>query len=99
MQRTQIYLPEELRKEIDRLRKDTDESLAEYVRKATQKRVHEEKKKKVDLKKLADKVIGSLKIDEKTANRWIKEIREERRLEDEHWEKRWNQAVSRIKKN
>ena len=99
MQRTQIYLPEELRKEIDRLRKDTDESLAEYVRKATQKRVQEEKKKKIDLKKLADEVIGSLKIDKKTANRWIKEIREERRLEDEHWEKRWNQAVSRIKEN
>ncbi|MBI4039166.1 hypothetical protein HY384_04395 [Candidatus Daviesbacteria bacterium] len=99
MQRTQIYLPEDLRQEVDRLRKGTKESMAEYVRKATQKRVQEDKKKKADLNKLADEVIGSLKIDKKTANRWIKEIREERRLGDQHWEERWDQALNRIKKN
>lgn len=97
--RTQIYLPEDLRQEIDRDRSRSGESLAQYLRKAAEQRLEKKRKEKADLKKLADEVVGSLRIDKKTANKWIKEIRDERRLEDEHWEKRWDQAVSRIKKN
>lgn len=99
MQRTQIYLPEDLRREIDKDRRESGESLADYLREAAKERLRAKKKKKADLKRLAEEVVGSLKIDKETANRWVREIREERRLEDEHWEKRWNEAVSRIKKN
>ena len=35
-QRTQIYLPEDLRQEIDRQRRLTGESLAEYLRSAAE---------------------------------------------------------------
>lgn len=92
LQRTQIYLPEDLRREIDRSRRQSGESLADYLREAAKERVEKEKKRKADLKKLAEEVIGSLKISEKEANEWIKEIKEDRRLSDERLEKRWAQA-------
>lgn len=83
MQRTQIYLPEELRREVDRYRHARGESVAEYTRKALEDRVEKEKKEKVDLKKLADDSIGSLKISQAQAEQWIREIREDRRFSDE----------------
>lgn len=92
MQRTQIYLPEQLRAEIDKNRRESGESLAEYLRKAAEKRIKTDKKKKTDLKKLAEEVIGSLKISQKEAEKWIREVREDRRLTDERLEKRWAQA-------
>lgn len=92
LQRTQIYLPEDLRREIDKNRRESGESLAEYMRKAAKKRIEEDQKKKADLKKLADEVIGSLKISQKEAEEWIEEIREDRRLADERLEKRWAQV-------
>jgi len=82
--RTQIYLPEDLRKEIDRQRSLSGESLAEYLRKAAKERLKKDRKKKVDLKKLADEVVGSVKkgawsgVD---VEKWQREIREE---EDRH---------------
>lgn len=93
-QRTQIYLPQELRKEIDRQRSLTGESLAEYLRQAAEARLKKDKSRKADLKKLADEVIGSLKgtIIKEEAVQWIKEIREDRRLADERLDKRWVKA-------
>ncbi len=92
LQRTQIYLPEELRREVDVLRRETNERLAQYAREAINDRVKKDKKKKVDLKKLAMEVIGSLKISQEEANEWIREIREDRKLSDERLERRWADA-------
>lgn len=92
MQRTQIYLPEELRREVDRHSKARGESMAEYTRKALEDRLKKEKKEKTDLKKLADRVIGSLKISQEEAEKWVQEIREDRRLSDERLDRRWTQA-------
>lgn len=88
-QRTQIYLPYDLRREIDKARALSGESLAEYLRKGAEIKLKQDKKRKADLKKLADEVIGSLKISDDEAKQWIKEIREDRRLSDERLEKRW----------
>lgn len=98
LQRTQIYLPEKLRKEADALRRASGESLAEYIRKAMSDRINKDKRSKADLKKLADEVIGSLKISQEKAEEWIKEIREDRRLSDERLEKRWAKARKKAKK-
>ena len=92
MQRTQIYLPEELRQEIDRLRKSTKESLAEYVRKATKQRVEKDKKQKVDLKKLADSFIGCSSRTDEEIQEWLDWIQEEKRLIDEKIYARWEEA-------
>ena len=96
MQRTQIYLPEELRREIDRHRAQTGESLTDFLREAAKERLEAKRKKKADLKRLAEEVIGSLKITKKEADEWIKEIREDRRLSDERLEERWKQAQKSI---
>lgn len=83
MLRTQVYLPEDLRREIDRYRARTGESLAEYVRKATQERAKKDKQRKIDLKKLADEVTSGVKksgwegID---VIKWQREIRRNRKI-------------------
>lgn len=91
--RTQIILPKDLRDEIDRQRRISGESLAQYLREAAQDRVKKEKKKKVDFKKLAD-MIRNIKPTrtKKEVEEWLKEIREDRRLSDERLEKRWAAA-------
>ena len=93
MLRTQIYLPEELRREIDKDRHESGESLADYLREAVKERLEAKRKKKVDLKKLAD-MIRNMKSarTKKEAEDWIKEIREDRRLSDERLERRWAEA-------
>lgn len=93
LQRTQIYLPEDLRREIDKLRKDANKSLAEYTRVALEEKVKKDKKKKADLKTLAD-MIRKMKSTrtKKEAEEWIKEIKEDRRLSDERLERRWVEA-------
>lgn len=93
LQRTQIYLPEDLRREIDKLRKDANKSLAEYTRVALEEKVKKDKKKKADLKTLAD-MIRNMKSTrpKKEAEEWIKEIKEDRRLSDERLERRWTEA-------
>ena len=92
--RTQIILPENLREKIDRQRKMNGESLAEYLRIAALERLEREKKKKTDLKKLAEK-IGNLaktnKRSEKEVEEWLREIREDRRMSDERLLKRWDE--------
>ena len=92
MQRTQIYLPEDLRKEVDRQCQETGESMSGYIRKALEQKVEREKRQKVNLKNLAEEVVGSLKITDKEAQKWIKEIREDKRSSDDRLEKRWADA-------
>lgn len=92
MLRTQIYLPEELRKEIDNHRAQTGESLSDYLREAARERTKKHKEKAVDLKKLASDVAGSSKRSGSEAEIWIKEIRDYRRLSDDRLEKRWPEA-------
>lgn len=58
--RTQIILPKDLRGEIEKARRATGESLAEYLRKAARERLERIKKKKTDLDLLARK-IGTVK--------------------------------------
>lgn len=83
LQRTQIYLPEDLRREIDRSRRESGESLAEYARKAMKERVEKEKKRTVDLKKLAEDLGKGVKksgwegID---VLKWQREIRKDRKI-------------------
>ena len=100
--RTQIILPRELRYEIEEQRKLTGESLAEYLRIAVRTRLERERKKSNELKKLAAE-IGNLaktnKRSEKEVDRWLREIREDRRREDEHWLKRWDEALSEVSGN
>ncbi len=83
MLRTQIYLPEDLRKEIDRLRRGGKESVTEYIRKATKERVEKDTKRKVDLKKLAEEVTsGVLESGWEGINidKWQREIRKDRKI-------------------
>lgn len=97
LQRTQIYLPYDLRREIDKVRALSGESLAEYLRKGAEIKLKQDKKQKVDLKKLADEVIGSLKgyRTRKEVLEWEREIRRDRKLADQQWMKRWDEAVAR----
>ncbi|MBI2086243.1 hypothetical protein HYT74_02795 [Candidatus Daviesbacteria bacterium] len=81
--RTQIYLPEDLRQEIDKQRYQTGESLAQYLRTAAEERVKINKKRKVELKKLADELGKEVKksgwegID---VLKWQREIRKDRKI-------------------
>lgn len=95
MQRTQIYLPEDLRREIDRHRLVRGESVAEYTRKALEDRLKKEKKEKADLKKLADAFIGCSKRSDKEIQEWLGWVREERRLSDEVREKRLQKILKK----
>ena len=96
MNRTQIYLPEDLRKEIDHERATTGESLSQYMRQAAEVAVERDKKRMIDLKKLAQEVVGSSTRSKPEALEWVKQIREDRRLADEKWEKRWKKAKRKI---
>lgn len=79
--RTQIIIPQNLRKDIESARRATGESLAEYLRKAAQERLEKEKKKMTNLEKLAKEVVGAVKksswegID---VSEWQRQMREDR---------------------
>lgn len=81
--RTQIYLSQGLRQEIDKDRRDQGESLAAYLRKAAEERLANRKKKKADLKKLAEELGSRVKksgwegID---VLKWQREIRKDRKI-------------------
>ena len=92
--RTQIYLPEELRKEIDSERFITGESLAGYLRKAAAERVEKERKKKLDLSRLAEETVGSLKgyRSDEEIRRWLREIKEERTASDRRLKRDWREV-------
>lgn len=83
MLRTQIYLPEKLRREIDKQRAQTGESLSDYVRKAAEKRVQRNKKRKKSAQAVIREVLASM--DPKKSGwrdvdvlEWQREIREDR---------------------
>lgn len=93
--RTQIYLPEDLRQQIDKDRSESGESLAQYLRKAAEQRLEKQRTEKADLKKLAEEVIGSSNRSDQEIQEWLDWIREERRLSDEVREKRLQKALQR----
>lgn len=95
LQRTQIYLPYDLRREIDKVRVFSGESLAEYLRKGAEIKLKQDKKRKADLKKLADRFIGSSKRSDQEIQEWLDWVREERRLSDERLEEKWQKASKR----
>lgn len=97
-QRTQIILPRDLRDAIEEQRRLSGESLAEYLRVAAKERIKKEKKKKADLKKLAEEFVGSARgtMTEKEVEEWIQEIRDDRRLSDERLLKRWDDALKNL---
>lgn len=83
MNRTQIYLPKELRQEIDKQRRQSGESLANYIRKAARERIKREKNKKVELKKLAEYVTSGVEKsgwEGLNVLKWQKEIRKDRKI-------------------
>ena len=84
LQRTQIYLPEELRQEIDKSRRESGESMAEYLRKAAEQRLKTGKRRKADLKKLAE-LLGSVSREDSgwkgiDVLKWQREIRKDRKI-------------------
>lgn len=83
MLRTQIYLPEGLKKDIDAARSWTGESLSDYLRKAAQERTKKDKKRKIDLKKLAKEITSGVeKSGWEGINivKWQREIRKDRKI-------------------
>lgn len=101
MLRTQIYLPEDLRKEIDLARRWNGKSLSDYLREAAEEKTVRDKKEKEKYRKLAKEFMEFAKNNPRTkesAEAWVKEVREDRRKEDEHWERRWDEAVAKTKK-
>lgn len=93
--RTQIILPKDLRLQIEKQRKLSGESLAGYLRIAAKERLEREKKKKADLKKLADEFVGAAKGTRTNAEieEWIREIKEDRQKSDERMLKRWDETL------
>lgn len=92
--RTQIYLPPDLRAEIEKYRRISGESLAEYLRTAAKERLKKEKRKKEDLKKLADEFVAFVKLNkgksgwkDVDAVAWQREIRGE---SEERLKREWN---------
>lgn len=82
-QRTQIYLPKNLRQAIDRDRREKNESLADYLRTAAEERLARKKKQKADLKKIAeDFTSGVTKSGWEGIDvlKWQKEIRKDREI-------------------
>ena len=85
MLRTQISLPEKLRREIDKDRRRRNESLSEYLRKAAKSRMAGEREKKARLAKLANEVIGKLDLSkyphwstERKIPNWQRKLRREK---------------------
>lgn len=93
--RTQIYLPEDLRQQIDKQRRQTGESLAQYLRQAAEQRLEKQRKEKVDLKRLAEEFIGSSRKTDKEIKDWLDWIKAEKRLVDEKLEEKWARAKNR----
>ena len=98
MQRTQIYLPEELRREIDAARRWSGKSLSDYLREAAEEKTVKDKKEKEKYKKLAKSFMEFAKSNPRTkesAEAWTRQVREDRKREDKHWLKRWSEAINK----
>lgn len=82
-QRTQIYLPKDLRNEIDKARNQNGESLAEYLRKAAEERVKKDKEKDINFKKLAEKITSGVKQSgwkDMDVIKWQRDMRKDRKV-------------------
>lgn len=82
MLRTQIYLPENLRKEID-MHRASNESLSKYLRKAAEEKLIKDKKRTVDLKKLAKDVTSGVRVsgwEGIDVIEWQRKIRKDRKI-------------------
>ena len=98
MQRTQIYLPDDLRKKIDNYLALSRDSLAGFLRKAATERLKGERNRKEDLKNLADNFVGSSMKTDKEIQKWLDSVREERRLADEVREERLQKILKKALK-
>ncbi|KKS14071.1 hypothetical protein A2617_03545 [Candidatus Daviesbacteria bacterium RIFOXYD1_FULL_41_10] len=98
MQRTQIYLPDDLRKKIDNYLALSGDSLAGFLRKAATERLKGERNRKEDLKNLADNFVGSSMKTDKEIQKWLDSVREERRLADEVREERLQKILKKALK-
>ena len=80
--RTQITLPISLREEIEKARRITNESLAEYLREAVKIRLTRESSRRVNYKKLAEDIIGAVPKSSWqgiNASAWQKQMRQDRK--------------------
>lgn len=82
--RTQITLTKNIKKLIEKHAQTTGESLSEYLRKAAMVRLLVENKDQNQLKKVADRVIGSVDLNihpewknEKAVQKWVRKLRSE----------------------
>lgn len=81
--RTQIYLPQDLRRGIDSARRGKGESLSDYIRQAAREKLARGGKEKQELKKLAKEFTSGVKksgwerID---VLKWQREIRQDRKI-------------------
>ena len=83
MLRTQIYLPEELRKQIDQDRAQTGESLADYMRKAVEERTSRSRKRKKDPRQVVIEALDAVDPEKSgwkdvDVIEWQRQIREDR---------------------
>jgi hypothetical protein len=81
--RTQIILPTKLRTAIDAARNVRGESLAEYLRVAAEERLAREKKRRTDLRALANRVVGAVpdgSWSREDVMEWQRDIRRDRDL-------------------
>lgn len=82
--RTQITLTKNIKKLIEKHARSTGESLSEYLRKGALIRLLLENRDKDYLKKLADRIIGSVDLNkhpewktEKDVQKWVRKFRSE----------------------
>ena len=82
--RTQITLTKTIKRLVENHARTQGESLSEYLRKAALIRLLVENKNKKDLKKLANRMIGSVNLNnhpewknEKELQKWLKKLRQE----------------------
>ncbi len=84
MYRTQIYLPKNLREEINKTVLIRGQTLSEYLRQASLEQLEREKDRKFNLKKLAEEIVGSAKglRTKDEVKQWEQQIRRDRQQED-----------------
>lgn len=91
--RTQIYLPKKLKEEIERQSRQNGNSMAEFLRQAAEEKIENSKRKEESLQELAKRVFGGPpRQTAKEIEKRIKQIREDRRRDDEHMLKRLREA-------
>ncbi len=82
--RTQITLTKELKRQIEAQTAISGESLSDYLRQAAKLKLIQDERKEVDLKALADEVIGSIDLRKhpewstpQKVRKWVRKLRAE----------------------